>query len=880
MGASSPESTKHCHASRGAAHEPIRLVFGVGSLTGLSDGDLLRKFTDEEGVAAETAFATLVERHGPMVLGVCRAVLADHHHAEDACQAAFLVLARRARAIRRGDAVANWLYSTARRIALRDRRRAARQRATERHHFDHVAGGKMVTSPPSDSWTELYEELDRLPQPFRAAVVLCDLEGRSYEQAAAMLQCPIGTIQSRLSRGRERLRGRLIRRGFTSAVSTAGAASAVRSTSAAMPPGLAAAIARAAIRVVGGQSIASVAPQTVAVLAVSEVRRLVMTRALTVLTAFMLTGFAAAATIGLAIAGMQANTRSRGTDSAARSETGPLHIRVVNVPGEGAAGIRVDLSTLDPMPLGPAGEISGTVTYATTGKPVAGATVAAQIIEYPREVHGRGGEAVADAQGRFTISGLDPGVYNLLFERAPGHERDTAAAVEGLRVRAGANTPASLSVIEGRTVRGVVIDQKTDRPVAGASVGCHGPARPNSGAAVETATTDEHGAFLFHVPPGDQRIYIMEVTAPSRLSQRRIVVPDQGDVEAVHLLRMSPATSPTGYVAKAQVLDAMKVQVQPNPPAALQRKEKAAGARPKSRTVTGRVRDRQGRPLFGLRVQVSPRLPEPGVVPETFDIAATDREGMFVLEGLPQRELEISLNEPYSSFEVKTLPANTNEIEWTYRPPANSTNPRAMAASVDEPVPDELRRRLTFVDLGRYGNDALADGPGGGGNDLDRMPRGVHKWGKAYFQIGEMMVHVQSQVRPQLPQSIKGIKIGARGRVVHFLHATQYDADSGEIVGAYLIHYDDETSVTVPMIYDRTLSNWWKFAAQKADPAHDQVAWTGSNQSTDLNPGLSIRLFATAWTNPHPEKIITALDMLSAGKRCDPFLVAVTLERD
>ena len=221
------EPAQRNSGSRGGLRESFQTLFGVGTLAGLTDGQLLEQFARGRGEAAEAAFTALVERHGPMVLGVCRAVLGDRHDAEDTCQATFLVLAQRAGLIRRGDAVASWLYSAARRVALRARRQIARRRERERRPAQPPMA-EPVSTPAVDPWPELYEELDRLPEPFRAVVVLCDLEGYSYEQAAGALHCPVGTVQSRLSRGRQRLRHRLERRGLSSATVLGGASAVHR----------------------------------------------------------------------------------------------------------------------------------------------------------------------------------------------------------------------------------------------------------------------------------------------------------------------------------------------------------------------------------------------------------------------------------------------------------------------------------------------------------------------------------------------------------------------------------------------------------------------------------------------------------------------------
>src|SRR4051794_1323256 len=166
---------------------PLRTLFDVGTLTGLTDGQLLERFTLGKRELAEAAFTLLVQRHGPMVLRVCQQVLGDPHDAEDVFQATFLVLARKAGSIRQEDAVANWVYGVARRLSLRSRRLAARRRELERRRLLNSELTEPVSGSPQELWPELYEELDRLPQPFRAAIVLCDLEGNTYEQAAGML---------------------------------------------------------------------------------------------------------------------------------------------------------------------------------------------------------------------------------------------------------------------------------------------------------------------------------------------------------------------------------------------------------------------------------------------------------------------------------------------------------------------------------------------------------------------------------------------------------------------------------------------------------------------------------------------------------------------
>ncbi len=191
----------------------LETLFHQGALGRLTDGELLGRFLDGNAQGAEAAFATLVERHAPMVMRVCRGALTIHD-AEDAAQAVFLVLARRARSLRRGGSAASWLYGVARRVAARARRDAARRLKHERRRAEMAASHTQAPGL-SDSGEGIYDEIDALPEIYRSAIVLCYLEGLSHEQAARSIGCPLRTLQSRLLRARERLRSRLARRGVS-----------------------------------------------------------------------------------------------------------------------------------------------------------------------------------------------------------------------------------------------------------------------------------------------------------------------------------------------------------------------------------------------------------------------------------------------------------------------------------------------------------------------------------------------------------------------------------------------------------------------------------------------------------------------------------------
>jgi RNA polymerase sigma factor (sigma-70 family) len=175
----------------------------------MTERQLLRRFIAERD---EAAFQTLIDRHGPMVLGVCRSVLSASHDVEDAFQATFLVLVQSAGSIRNEDSLGPWLHRVAFRVAKRARAKASDRRARERRLTRSEA--EPTYDHPDFAFRQLiHEELDRLPERYRVPMVLCYLKGKTNEEAAAQLQCPVGTIKGWLWRARGRLRDGLCRRG-------------------------------------------------------------------------------------------------------------------------------------------------------------------------------------------------------------------------------------------------------------------------------------------------------------------------------------------------------------------------------------------------------------------------------------------------------------------------------------------------------------------------------------------------------------------------------------------------------------------------------------------------------------------------------------------
>jgi RNA polymerase sigma factor (sigma-70 family) len=218
---------------------------------GLSDGQLLGEFVRS---GDEAAFTALVRRHAAMVLGVCRRLVGDDHAAEDTFQAVFLVLARRAAAVRPREQLGNWLYGVAFRTALKARAGLARRRAREKQvpAMPHPAA-----PPPPDLWHDLQaildEELARLPDKLRAPVVLCDLEGRPQRDVARQLGLALATLAGRLAAARRLLAGRLTKRGVALSGGALASVISAGAAAASVPPPLVAAAARLA----GGVAVVS-----------------------------------------------------------------------------------------------------------------------------------------------------------------------------------------------------------------------------------------------------------------------------------------------------------------------------------------------------------------------------------------------------------------------------------------------------------------------------------------------------------------------------------------------------------------------------------------------------------------------------------------------
>src|SRR5215475_1370820 len=221
---------------------------------GFTDGQLLARFIEQRDQAAITA---LVQRHGPMVWGVCRRILRHHHDAEDAFQASFLVLVRKAASIRQREMTANWLYGVAHQTAMKARALRAKRRTREKQGTAMPEPQAPEQDPRNDLQPLLDQELSRLPDKYRVAIVLCDLEGKTRQEAARQLGLPEGTLAGRLTRGRAMLARRLARLGLAVSGGALAAVFSQEAASAGVPISVVASTIKAASMFAAGQVAAT-----------------------------------------------------------------------------------------------------------------------------------------------------------------------------------------------------------------------------------------------------------------------------------------------------------------------------------------------------------------------------------------------------------------------------------------------------------------------------------------------------------------------------------------------------------------------------------------------------------------------------------------------
>jgi polysaccharide export outer membrane protein len=258
-----------------------------------SDAELLEQFVSARD---EVAFEAIIARHGPMVLAVCRRLLRHDHDADDVFQATFLLLSQKARSVRKRDSLAGWLHGVATRIGIRAKARNAERRVRE----ERAAQATPSSGPGDELWRQLRptldEELCELPERYRSPLVLCYLEGQTNESAARKLGWPTGTISKVLARGRDLLRGRLLRRGVAVTGAALGAFLVERAVGQAVQASLGSATANLATLMAAGSSGAAIGSISAPVFALVKggLKAMFLTKLKTVAAAALVTAMVGA----------------------------------------------------------------------------------------------------------------------------------------------------------------------------------------------------------------------------------------------------------------------------------------------------------------------------------------------------------------------------------------------------------------------------------------------------------------------------------------------------------------------------------------------------------------------------------------------------------
>jgi RNA polymerase sigma factor (sigma-70 family) len=273
----------------------------------LSDGQLLGRFVERRETSA---FEAIVERHGPLVWGVCRRVLRDHHDAEDAFQATFLVLARKAASVMPREKLGNWLYGVAFQTAMKARATRAKRRVRERPAWEMTEPEAVPHEHPDELLARLDREVARLPEKYRLPIILCELEGKTHRQAAEQLGWPVGTVSGRLSRARALLASRLSRPGTPLTVGALGGRLAADLARAGVPADLVRSTAQAASLSTAGKAVAAGVVSAQVAALTGEVLKAMLLHKLKLITAMLL------ATLALAAGGMSLTYRAHATEPA------------------------------------------------------------------------------------------------------------------------------------------------------------------------------------------------------------------------------------------------------------------------------------------------------------------------------------------------------------------------------------------------------------------------------------------------------------------------------------------------------------------------------------------------------------------------------------
>ena len=499
----------------------LRRTILVPDRASRTDGQLLEDYINRRD---EAAFADLVWRHGPMVWGVCRRLLCNHHDAEDAFQATFLVLVRKATSIVPREMVANWLYGVAHQTALKARATAATRKSRERQ----VATMPEPAVPEHDLRHDLQplldQELSRLPNKYRSVLVLCDLEGTTRKEAARQLGLPEGTVAGQLARARTMLTKRMARHGLAVSSGALTAMLSQEAASAGVPTSLVFSTIKVASLVAAKTAATGAISVKVATLVEGVMKAMLLTKLRNVLAVTV----ALMVTLGIG-AGLLTSQRAGSVSDG---------MTVAHASGSSAQADRA------PKPVV---KLQGAVLTAE-GKPAAGAIVwAAQFHHSPLQRQ----ETTADAKGRYTLP-LEPGEWWVWARR--GTQGGEAQAINRtIRIVAGQEPEARTIRLEERgKFRGQLLQAETGKPIRGGKLFIDNGLVLTADSAgrfeVGGLSRTNHEAFV--VAPGRMRMRVLFDTTARAETELEVPVPRAGKIVG-RVTDLDGKPIPGAYVGKS-----------------------------------------------------------------------------------------------------------------------------------------------------------------------------------------------------------------------------------------------------------------------------------------------------------------------------------------
>jgi outer membrane protein assembly factor BamB len=812
--------------------------------------------------------------------------------------------------------VANWLYGVAHQTALKARATTVRRRTREKQVTDMPERALEQQALRDDLQPLLDQELSRLPDKYRAVIVLCDLEGKTRKEAARHFHLPEGTVASRLATARAMLAKRLTRAGLAVSGAALAAVLAEGGASASVPPAVASSTIRAVGLFAAGQAAAGVVSGRAISLAEGVLKSMLLTRlklVTAVLVALVVLGAGAIAWTHHVPAGAPADSPRTEPQGLAEEQVkeimegdwpqwrGPHRDGVVH-------GVRVPEKwprTLQEEWRMPVGEgVASPVTaygnvYVFTRQQENEVVLCLDLLS--GKEHWRSEPYPAPYSRRPEERG---------FSKGP---RSTPA-VAGARVYTlGMN--GLLSCLDART--GAMLWRKECSPKPAPTAPSYGGSSPlvaDGLCIVHAGDGRKGGLTAFDALTGEVKWCCAEGYAP--MSGSPILVDLAGERQAVTYSLSNvagvcaatgqihwragldgagqPHTTPVRYKDLLLVADIL----QPLRAVRVDRGDKGLTVKDvwkakslplgySSPVLSGDLvfgmSSRKNGCFFCLDANSGATLWESDG--GQGDYASLVNAGSVLLYLTEKGRLIVvrpssRAYEPIAEYQVSDTDTYAHPVFLGDRILIkDQTTLRSYRMEQNEARPRH------FLDLQPHANQKLKEGFRRPGNSLATLPTGEQVLGGIRFKIGEGLIQLSSRATAkEMPQKAEEIKVGFPFSRLSILHATQWASAEGALVGYYTVRYEDNSRETIPMVFGKDVSNWW-YAPGSPPPSHALVAWQGENDDARITSGWRIRLYASVWQNPHPARNVVSIDFASTnfsdpeGAQVAPFCVAMTVEK-